>query len=115
MNNRLSLHVDLISPAVRKGAIRRNQFLLRNGVRRIARFATVGIRNDSAHITVAMVYEEALAVRSESGKGANVPVLQYLFGGHEPPRAHDSSANIGFRLTKSRGGAKGKAEQKQCG
>ena len=115
MNDLLLLGVDLIPATVGECAVGGSDLLLRRSMHRIGPFWTVGIHKVSAHVTVALVHEEALTVGSIGGIWPSGPVFHGVFSGNHLPRAHDSIANFRFGLSECRGGAKQKSEQKQCG
>jgi hypothetical protein len=102
MHNPLLLRVDLVSATVCEDAIRGSGSFHRRGMQRVGPFCPVGIHEFSAHVTVALVHEEAFGVRPESRKRASGAVLRGLFRGYEFPRAHDLITYFRFRLTKSR-------------
>src|SRR5207245_4716791 len=89
--------------------------VLRRGMYRMRPCWSVGIHKGSAHVTVALIHEKALAVGSIGGIWPSGPVFHGVFSGNHLPRAHDSIANFRFGLTEGRGGARQKSEQKQCG
>src|SRR5437879_5783077 len=96
-------------------AVGGSDLLLRRSMHRIGPFWTIGIHQVSAHVTVALVHEEALTVGSVGRIWPSGPVFHGVFSGNHLPRAHDSIANFRFGLTECRGGARQKSEQKQCG
>src|SRR5436190_12940341 len=115
MNDLLLLGVNLVPATVGECAVGGSDLLLRRGMHRIGPFWTVGIHKVSAHVTVALVHDEALTVGSIGGIWPSGPIFHGVFSGNHLPRAHDSIANFRFGLTECQSGAKQKSEQKQCG
>ena len=115
MNDLLLLGVDLVPATVSECAVGGSDLFLRRSMHWIGPFWTVGIHKVSAHVTVALVHEEALTVGSIGRIWASGPGFHDVFRRNQLPRAHDSVANFRFGLTEGRGGAKQKSEQKQCG
>ncbi len=113
MNDLLLLGVDLIPATGNECAVGGSDPFLRRSMRWVGPFRTVGIHQDSAHVTVALVHEEALTVGSKGRKWASGPVFHDLFCGNHLPRAYDLIANFRFGLTEDRDGGKQKSEQKR--
>src|SRR5713226_3019040 len=61
MNNLLLLGVDLVPATISECAVGGSDLFLRRSMHRIGPFWTVGIHKVSAHVTVALVHEEARA------------------------------------------------------
>src|SRR5215831_2559863 len=114
MNNPLLLHIDLVPATISKRTLCDCGFFFRGGMDRIGPFGSVGIDELTAHVTVALVHEEALGVRPETGKWPSTAVLKGLLCQHELPGAYDSITDFRFRLTQGRG-TQSEADQKQYG
>src|ERR1700722_9324214 len=114
MHNPLLPHVDDVPATISESTLSGGRFFLQRAMRRVGPLGQVGIHKLTTHITVTLVYEEALGVRPEKRKGASGAVLHSLFGRHELPRAQDLLTNLRLRLAKSRAGAHSEYDQKQC-
>jgi len=100
MNNPLLLHVDLVPATIGEAAIRGSEFFLRRDMYRIGPFWPVGIHKVSAHVTIALVHEEALAMGPERKNWPSGAVFHGFFCGNELPRTHDLITYLRFSLTK---------------
>src|SRR5260370_10090363 len=104
MNDLLLLGVDLVPATVSECAVGGSDLFLRRSMHWIGPFWTVGIHKVSAHITVALVHEEALTVESIGRIWASGPVFHDFFRGNQLPRPHDPIPNFRFVLMQGRGG-----------
>ena len=98
MNDLLLLGVDLVPATVSECAVGGSDLFLRRSMHWIGPFWTVGIHKVGAHITVALVHEEALTVGSIGRIWASGPGFHDVFRRNQLPRAHDSVANFPIRF-----------------
>jgi hypothetical protein len=73
MNDLVLLHVDFLFAAVSQGAFTGGKFFLGCGMHRVGPTGTIGVYKLSAHVTIALVNEEALSAGFKEGTGRVVP------------------------------------------
>ena len=69
VNDLLLLHIDLVASTIREHAIGGSKLFFFGRMRGVSPFRQVWIHQVGARITVALVHEETLAVRQNSGLG----------------------------------------------
>lgn len=98
VHNLFSFYIDLIAAAICEDSVSGGNIFVQRGTNPIIRFGSIGVFYDDAHISISLVHQEALAVRTELRKGARASAFKRFLGRDEFPSAYNSTANLRFRF-----------------